>query len=298
VPQTTVQISTGTATVHFDQAGSGPGLVLVHGTTANREQWQHLTEHTKSHRTVVSPDYSGSGLTRDAGGPLTLADLATEVVAAVDAAGLDSFDLVGHSLGAVVGALVAADHPNRVRRLVLHAGWVHPDTRFQHETAHWVRLLRADPALFVDYLPLMAFGPRFWHSATPELITGITSEVLQALDVEGAIRQIELDAQADITDRLSDITARTLVVTSRHDRLIDCTQQRTLVSGIHGASQIVSMPGTPPRSRTPKSSPLPSWPSWTHRHDCKRHRNDHGTAAHRRPAPRAPRPPWCCVCPC
>jgi len=238
VPQTTVQISTGTATVHFDQAGSGPGLVLVHGTTANREQWQHLTEHTKSHRTVVSPDYSGSGLTRDAGGPLTLADLATEVVAAVDAAGLDSFDLVGHSLGAVVGALVAADHPNRVRRLVLHAGWVHPDTRFQHETAHWVRLLRADPALFVDYLPLMAFGPRFWHSATPELITGITSEVLQALDVEGAIRQIELDAQADITDRLSDITARTLVVTSRHDRLIDCTQQRTLVSGIHGASQI------------------------------------------------------------
>lgn len=91
MPKTSVEISGGEALVHYDVTGSGPGLVLVHGTAATREQWLPLTEAARDRYTVVAPDYSGSGLTVDQGGELAVEDLAAEVLAAADDAGLGEF---------------------------------------------------------------------------------------------------------------------------------------------------------------------------------------------------------------
>lgn len=112
MPTSRVRISDGEAVVHYDLTGDGPGVVLVHGTAASREQWSPLTAELAGRFTVVAPDYSGSGATTDHGGPVTLADLADEVLAAANAAGLDTFHLVGHSLGAVVAARLAALRPS------------------------------------------------------------------------------------------------------------------------------------------------------------------------------------------
>ncbi len=60
------------ARVVYCKDGSGPGLVLLHGTGGNSESnWGHLVEPLAAHWTVVRPDYSGSGATQDEGEPLT-----------------------------------------------------------------------------------------------------------------------------------------------------------------------------------------------------------------------------------
>ncbi|MFD9906480.1 alpha/beta fold hydrolase [Streptomyces sp. NPDC059063] len=235
MPTTTARITGGEAVVSYDVTGTGPGLVLVHGTGTTREQWLPLTEAVADRFTVVAPDYSGSGGTTDHGGPLGVADLAAEVVAAADHAGLDRFHLVGHSLGAAVAAHLAAVHADRVRSLVLHAGWVRTDARMEAEFRYWLQLVRADAehgtALFARMLPLMAFGPRHWErtdaTANEELIRALAPAV-----APGTARQIETDLTVDLRPLLGRIAAPTLVLASTHDRLVGAGQQRALVEAI------------------------------------------------------------------
>ena len=57
--------------------GTGPGLVLVHGTGGSAEaNWGHLVGRFSKHWTVIRPNYSGSGNTTDAGGSLSVEQLA------------------------------------------------------------------------------------------------------------------------------------------------------------------------------------------------------------------------------
>ncbi|GAA0453333.1 alpha/beta fold hydrolase [Streptomyces stramineus] len=235
MPGTSLRISGGDAVVEYDVTGTGPGLVLVHGTGVGREQWLPLTEAVADRFTVVAPDLSGSGGTTDHGGPLSLADLAEEVLAAADDAGLDTFHLVGHSLGAVTAAHLASTRPGRVRSLALHAGWAYTDTRMDAEFRHWLALLRADAengtSLFARMLPLMAFGPRYWErtdaAANEELVAA-----LPAVFAPGIARQTEIDRRVDLRPLLGRVTAPTLVLASAHDRLVGADQQRALLAGI------------------------------------------------------------------
>ncbi|MEV5505315.1 alpha/beta fold hydrolase [Streptomyces orinoci] len=233
--QTIVETSGGPATVAYDITGTGPGLLLVHGTGADRTQWRPLTEAVADRFTVVALDYSGSGDTTDHGGPLTLDDLAGQVLAVADHAGLDSFHLVGHSLGAVVAAQAAATAPERVRSLVMHAGWVHTDVRMDAEFRYWLELLAADARqgseLFVRMLPLMAFGPRYWErtdAAANEKLVRMLAGVL----APGTDRQTEVDRTVDLRPVLGRITAPTLVLASAHDRVIGAEQQQALMDSI------------------------------------------------------------------
>jgi pimeloyl-ACP methyl ester carboxylesterase len=81
-------VEVGAAKIAYRVDGAGPGLVLVHGTGGNSEtNWNQLVGRLSESRTVVRPDYSGSGATIDDGTPLTVAALAAQVVAAAENAG-------------------------------------------------------------------------------------------------------------------------------------------------------------------------------------------------------------------
>ncbi|RJO70625.1 alpha/beta fold hydrolase [Nocardia panacis] len=238
MPTTTVQLSGGPATVAYDRTGTGPAVILVHGTAAGRDQWAALTTELADRYTVVALDYSGSGGTVDHGGPLTLADLAAEVRAVADHAGLDRFHLVGHSLGAVIAAHLAATAPERVRSLLMHAGWVRTDTRMDAEFRYWIDLLHNDARhgtnSFAQLLPLMAFGPRYWTRVSAEQNTAVVKQLTDAV-APGADRQTEVNRTVDVTELLGRITAPTLVLASVHDRLIPAEQQQQLLAAIADA---------------------------------------------------------------
>jgi pimeloyl-ACP methyl ester carboxylesterase len=229
MPHVPVHLSGGDAVVEYDVSGSGPGVVLVHGTAASRLQWEGLTSALEDRFTVVAPDYSGSGGTTDHGGPLTLADLSAEVLAAADHAGLASFHLVGHSLGAAVATHLAGTSPDRVLSLALHAGWVRTTPRMAAEFLYWKEVLARDVSLFARMLPLMAFGPRYWSSAPDNeaLVRDLASAITPA-----ALRQIDVDLSVDLTAVLGSISAPTLVLASSHDRVIEPAQQQALLAGI------------------------------------------------------------------
>ncbi|QFY13215.1 alpha/beta fold hydrolase [Nonomuraea phyllanthi] len=212
--------------VHYRRAGSGPGLVMVHGTGGDAvTNYAHLVPGLSDIRTVITPDYAGSGQTADPGGDLTLDLLAGQVAAAFE----EPSDLVGFSLGAAVAVAVAAERPELVRRLVLIAGWTHAeDSRLRLGLHTWARLAATDPESFAAYGPLVAFSPEYVSAAG-------AGAIMAGEPPHGTLRQIELDLRVDLRDLLPKITAPTLVVGNTRDYLIPVEHARALHAALPGS---------------------------------------------------------------
>ena len=95
---------------HVQVMGSGPMLLLLHGTGAATHSWRALAPLLAEDFTVVAPDLPGHGFTtgRPAGG-LTMAAMARGVAALLTALDLRPDAIVGHSAGAAIAARMALD---------------------------------------------------------------------------------------------------------------------------------------------------------------------------------------------
>jgi pimeloyl-ACP methyl ester carboxylesterase len=106
---------------HYQQAGSGPDVILIHGVTGDLSIWflcEAMGVLARSFR-VTAFDLRGHGysdVTRDG---YTSADQAGDVLAIMDALDIDRAMLVGHSFGAVIAMHAAVLFPDRIDALVL-----------------------------------------------------------------------------------------------------------------------------------------------------------------------------------
>ena len=99
--------------------GSGPTVVLVHGSGGQAGDWYRIVPALANHYTLVIPDLPGHGESAPAEGPLPVSGLAAALGAVIDAKSPDAkVTLVGNSLGGWVSLLYAAQHPERVERVV------------------------------------------------------------------------------------------------------------------------------------------------------------------------------------
>ena len=109
--------------VHYLAEGpaSGPVVVLVHGLGGSAENWRNLAPYlAKAGFRVYIPDLLGYGRSdKPADFSYTVRDEAAVVVGFMDALGLKQVELGGWSMGGWIAEIVAAEHPERVSRLML-----------------------------------------------------------------------------------------------------------------------------------------------------------------------------------
>jgi len=220
------------ARIAYRVDGAGPGLVLVHGTGGDSEShWGHLVPHLAPHWTVVRPEYAGSGQTRDQGGPLTVATLADQVVAAARAAGTVPFDLAGFSLGAPIAVHIAAEYPQLVRSVVLLAGFASSDSpRQTMQFELWRDLIRSDRASMARIALLTGFSPAFLSSLDEAALTQNIDFMLDNINWEGMARQIELDRTLNVCEQARRIARPALVIGCRHDQMVPVDHARRLAA--------------------------------------------------------------------
>ncbi len=97
--------------IAYDDIGSGPAVVLVHGITDNRALWEPIVDRLKGEYRCLALDLRGHGDSGDALDYSALA-MANDIAAVVAAAGpADAPRLIGHSLGGVVVTAYAASAP-------------------------------------------------------------------------------------------------------------------------------------------------------------------------------------------
>ncbi|MEU9040193.1 MULTISPECIES: alpha/beta fold hydrolase [unclassified Kitasatospora] len=214
--------------------GAGPGLLLAHGAGGSaRDNWGPLLPDLAVHRTVVAPDFPGSGDSPYEPGRLTLDDLAERLVAAADAEGLDTFDLAGYSLGAAVAVRIATRHPERVRSLLLLAGLAGGSARMRI-LSELIVDLEERPDDLARLVLAVTFAGSWVDALSAEQLAGL-GEALKCPQPAGFRQQFRLAGEADVRAELAAIAVPALVVGTAEDMLVPPSQHRLLAEGIPGA---------------------------------------------------------------
>jgi len=117
--------------IHFEDEGTGPALLLLHGHTLDHRVWDDVAPPlVEAGFRVVRPDLRGHGRSTMAPAGYHWSHHAADMVAVMDAVGLESAMVVGFSLGGGVALEMAVTMPGRVERLGLVAPVV-PDRPFE-----------------------------------------------------------------------------------------------------------------------------------------------------------------------
>ncbi|QLY34596.1 alpha/beta hydrolase [Nocardia huaxiensis] len=106
--------------IHYQRTGTGPPLLLLHGSGSSLQSWDRVTSALSGACDVIRPDLPGFGLT----GPRPDRDYrvqtyAKTVALLLDTLGVGAVTVVGNSLGGNIGWNLALDYPDKVDRLVL-----------------------------------------------------------------------------------------------------------------------------------------------------------------------------------
>jgi 4,5:9,10-diseco-3-hydroxy-5,9,17-trioxoandrosta-1(10),2-diene-4-oate hydrolase len=108
--------------VHYQRAGSGRPLLLLHGLVGSAKNWQRNISFLAQSSEVYAIDLFNMGESeRVPGLDAGLEATADRLAAYMDALGLDEADIAAHSHGGAVAMMFAARHSDRVRRLILFA---------------------------------------------------------------------------------------------------------------------------------------------------------------------------------
>ena len=255
------------ARIAYATMGEGPVLVkaanwLTH-LDHDRETfvWRHWLEGLARNRTLVRYDERGCGMSDWDVQSFDFDDWVDDLELVVDAAGLDTFPLLGVSQGAAVAVAFAARYPQRVTRLILCGSYGRG------------RLLRAgseeerrEAALDLEVARVgwgrddssfrQMFTSQFLPDGTLEQWREFNDLQRMTTSPANAVRFLETFAEIDVTDLAPKVDCPTLVIHSRDDRRVPLTTARELAAMIPDA-QLVSLP-----SRNHILLDEPAWPAF------------------------------------
>ena len=214
----TEDIGVGEAVVHVRQGGQGPTVLLLHGHPRTGATWHRVAPALieRGFRVVV-PDLRGYGASR---GPAPTADhapaskraMVRDLLALMDALGIQEFSVAGHDRGSYAAFRFALDHPQRLSKVALldclpiveHLERI--DTEFATRWWHWFffaqpntpeRVINADPDswYYGDAERMGHDNYEEWRAAirNPDVVRGMLEDYRAGLTIDRA------DEEADRT---------------------------------------------------------------------------------------------------
>ncbi|MCP3938413.1 MAG: alpha/beta fold hydrolase [Actinomycetia bacterium] len=233
--------------IAWEQYGSGSDCVVVPPLISNMElQWEHefyrrVMELMARHLRVIHLDKRGMGLSDRWDAAPTLEQRVRDVVAVMDAAGVERSHVFGMSEGGLIAQLFAARHPDRVDHLVL----ANAVTLSVAPSAEFVtRALEGWPRVVEDWGRDASFCVEWWSPSNSDNESFVRwwcrFQRLSATRAEFERQLSSVAALADMSDEfLDDIEAPTLVVNSRRDQVLDPATGEHLACRIRNAERVV-----------------------------------------------------------
>lgn len=210
----------------------GRPIVLVGSLGSTKSMWRRQLAPLRTCGPVITVDLRGHGESQVLDVDTTMADLAVDVLTALDQIGIGRAHFIGVSLGGGICQQIALDHPERVDRLVLMCTAPRFGTpevwaeRIETVTASGTQAL-------VEGVLAKWFTPEF-AAAEPDVIREATKD-FTGTDDTGYARACQALAGFDVRERLAEISAPTLVVAGDRDESTPAEVVRLLADGIPDA---------------------------------------------------------------
>ena len=224
--------------IYYELEGSGPALALLHGLQGDSSNFAQMVPELARHFTVLTFDQRGSGWSDKPGHPYSIATYADDTAALMDALDIAQAHVLGMSMGGMIAQEFALRHPQRLNSLVLGCttpggpnaakleGAVRDSTYERAELSAEERARRLAEAGFTE---------AFLQSHPEALEALIQARRERPLDVDALERRIAAIDAHDTFDRLGNITAPTLVITGRPDKIINADNSTILAEHIPDA---------------------------------------------------------------
>lgn len=214
----------------------GPPLLMLHGLGTDQLGWMLQRRAFSQRYRCILVDNRGSGRSDKPAGAYRLEDMAHDAVAVLDHEGIASAHVLGASMGGVLAQLMAAQHPDRVRSLVVActACEMHPWRRELFED--WIEQARTQGMhrWMTDNLQWL-IGPRSLRRLWPA--ANLIGLLAQRAPVHGLIGQIQALLAADeaLAGALGQLDLPTLIVVGSQDTLTPIADSERLHATIPGS---------------------------------------------------------------
>lgn len=206
----------------FDEQGTGPAVVLLHGFPLDRTMWSSQLGMLSNHHRVIAPDLRGHGQSPSPPGPYPMEDLAADVVETLDAAGVEPPYVVGGlSMGGYVALAMAERYPDRLRGLILlntRAGADSPEAAANRESKAAALVQEDSTGSLTAMLDLLI--PETTRNSRPELVDQVAAMIRQTspIGAAGALRGMAI--RPDRHDVLRRLAVPVLVIAGAEDAIV------------------------------------------------------------------------------
>jgi 3-oxoadipate enol-lactonase len=230
----------GTVKLHWESFGEGPAVLLVAGQGMTVDGWWTTIPVLARSFRVIAFDNRDTGRSSRLLWPYSVAHMANDAVAVLDAAGEQRAHLYGISLGSLVAQEVALRHPDRVQALVLGSSSAGGFAAYKPPPSSYAQtfLVRAGamgPEEAAWAAVPYTYAEKTRRSHPERIVADIAHRVSSPPEPLAYLHQAAAVAAHDAYERLNQMAAPTLVVHGEQDVFVPPANALVLAERIPGA---------------------------------------------------------------
>src|SRR5215203_4302388 len=251
----TEHVQVGDISIAYKRFGQGKPILFISGTSQTKDAWEPtlLLELAATNHTVIVFDNRGMGETTVGTKPFSIEQFANDTAGLLDALNIEKVDVFGISLGTFIAQELTLNYPQKLDRLILHAGYCGGNEAIYASgqafesimTLSSPQILRNMTAEQQAMILAQIMFPPQWLEEHPEIL----NSVIQLAPVRSATPEIiQQQGFASGTwkgscDRLANITQPTLLIVGDQDLLIPAANSIMMAQRIPN-SWLVIIQGT------------------------------------------------------
>ncbi len=226
--------------IAYDDTGSGPAVVLIHGYPFNRSLWNEQVTALADRYRVVTLDLRGHGESETSTGASTMKLMAQDVAALMDELQIERAVVGGLSMGGYVALAFYQFFPERVEKLLLADARAQADTEEGKATrAEQVQQILADGMTGIVNAMLPKLLSPETVSKRPEIVKRVR-DMMMRTSPEGAAAALRgMAEREDQTERLSQINVPTLIVVGKEDPITPVADSQKMHERIADSQLVV-----------------------------------------------------------
>ncbi len=226
--------------MYYEEHGAGDPVILITGLGGVGASWgPQIPLFAGEFRTIV-PDHRGTGRTSIPETGYTIKQLAGDMANLLRSLKATPAHIVGASTGGAIGQLMALEHPDTVRSLVLVATWGRTDHYFRRQFELRKQILQQMGHLaYVEASNLFLYAPRYVREHWDQFQAAEGRMKANAPNVSAAVKRIDMIIAHDDQDRVKDIRQPTCIVVGAQDACTPPYFSEELKRHIPGSEMVV-----------------------------------------------------------
>jgi pimeloyl-ACP methyl ester carboxylesterase len=225
--------------LHYERSGEGEPLLLIQGMSANHKAWgQAFSSLLERDFEVIAFDNRGMGLSRPVTEGFSIAEMAADTAALLEALEIESAHVLGISMGGMIAQELALAHPAKLRSLTIGCSYCGGEGSQLMDPADFQGLVEAmgsgDQGRVFRAMYELNLSPNFRAEESRYADFTAMAEALPA-PRETIGLQVQAIVSHDTHERLPDIATPTLVIHGTVDRVLGYPNGPLIAGLIPGA---------------------------------------------------------------